>query len=120
VLVGHARFRLSCRWASCRFRFRFSYFKCRAHDRGLPLEQTFDGFAQVFFLQMPAINNLLRMRRYLRDRLSVRRPAVTANEFDTWMIVEPLLRCFGIADRQEIDDLAALKIHDDDAVALAL
>ncbi|MDR3632495.1 MAG: hypothetical protein P4L84_01590 [Isosphaeraceae bacterium] len=68
---------------------------------------------------MPAIDDLLRLRRCLDGRLSIGRPAITADEFDTRMIIEPFLYGFGITAGQEIDDVASLKVHDDRAVPLA-
>ena len=115
TLTSHG---LSYGWAGCGFRRRLGSLKGLTDDCGLPLEQTFDGLAQIL-QQMPAIDDLLCLGCCIDGRLGVGRPAVPADEFDARMIVEPLLDGFGIAVGQEIDHVAPLKIHDDGAVPLA-
>ena len=118
-IVRHAHlYGLSCGWAGCGLRRRLGSLKGLTDDCGLPLQQSFNGLAQIL-QQMPAINNLLCLGRCSNGRLGVGRPAVSADEFDARMIVEPLLNGFGIAVGQEINHVAALKIHDDGAVSLA-
>jgi len=67
---------------------------------------------------MPVINDLSGFGRGFCGCLSVRRRTVPADDFDTRMIVEPLLYGFGIAVRQEINDIAPLQIHDNRSVPL--
>src|SRR5260370_32300656 len=85
LVVGHAHFH---GWNHCRvchgFRCRLGFFEGRTNDPRLPLEQTFDRLAQIL-QQMPSIDDLLCLRRCLDGRLSICRPAITTDEFDTGM-----------------------------------
>src|SRR5260370_8497833 len=51
--------------------------------------------------------------------MSIGRTAITSDELDTGMIVEPLLDGFGIAVGQEIDHVAPLKVHGGGCVTAA-
>jgi hypothetical protein len=120
LIVDHALFLdPSAHWTSRRPAHRFASFESRIDDHELPLEQSLDRLPQIL-QQMPSIENLPCARSSVDDRLSISRPAIAADEFDTGMIVEPLLYGVCITIGKKINDATSHKIHDDGSVPLAL
>lgn len=68
---------------------------------------------------MPAVSHLDRLRGTLPGGLSVGRSAITTDDLDAGMRLEPLHQRLRVPSRQHLDDAVLLEIDQDGAVAMA-
>src|SRR5262249_20945959 len=73
------------------------------------LEEAFEHLADVLE-QVPAIGDLHGIGRGFGGGLGVGAGAVAADDLDTGVVLQPLLKRRAVAARQQVDDLAALEI----------
>ena len=85
----------------------------------MPVKQTLNGFTQVRE-QVPAICNLDRIGCALRCAFSISPGAVTADDLDTRMRLEPRGDGGGRAVREEFHRAAPLQVDEDGPVTMAL
>src|SRR5262245_21384417 len=69
---------------------------------------------------MPAIGNLLRLRRGLSSAISVRAGAVAGDDLDFGMLLQPFFQWRGLSSLQQVDRPALLQVHENRAVILPL
>ena len=68
---------------------------------------------------MPAVGHLPRLRRRFAGCGTIPRASVTADDLDLRVLAQPRDYSIALAIGQEVDDLTALEIHNDAAVAVA-
>jgi hypothetical protein len=67
---------------------------------------------------MPSVSDLQRVRCALAHAVGVGSCAVTSDNLDTWMPKEPISHSLGLSVGEQVDDLVALKVHQDRAVTM--
>jgi hypothetical protein len=87
-------------------------------DRQMPLQEVFDGLADVLH-QMPSIGDLLGLGRGFGGSLGIGRVTVAADQLDARMRLQPCLDVHRVAVGQEVDHVARLEVNNDGAVALS-
>jgi hypothetical protein len=83
------------------------------------LEEAFEHLAHVLE-QVPAVGHVHGIGCGPGCRLGVGAGAVAADDLDAGVVFEPPLQRRAVASREQVDDLAALQVDQDGAVALPL
>src|SRR3989442_1081353 len=65
---------------------------------------------------MPAVGDLLRLRRSLPGTICKRASAIPADDLHTWMGLQPLFEGLGFAVRQQIDGNSPFEIDEDRSI----
>ena len=84
----------------------------------VPIGDGLDRISEVA-QQVPSIRNLYGVGSALADAVRVGTGAITCNNFDAGMALQPGRECRCLAVRQQVDDLVLLQIDQDGAVAMA-
>ena len=77
-----------------------------------------NGIAEVA-QQVPTVGHLDRLLRALPNSIGVGTSTVARDNFNSGMLTEPIRQRLGLAVRQQIYDLIALKIDENRAVAMS-
>ena len=85
----------------------------------VPVEQPLDGFTHIG-KQVPTVSHLDSAGRTLCGAIRIGPGAITANDLDTWVLLQPGRECFSSAIRQEIHGTLSLQVDEDGAILAAL
>jgi hypothetical protein len=76
---------------------------------------SFDGLPQILY-QVETVRHLLRLRRALPGRLSIKAAPISTDNSDSGMLCKPGCRRLGGTIMQHVDDFPTFKIHHDGSV----
>jgi hypothetical protein len=76
----------------------------------LASKKALQGFIKIL-QNVPAIRNLHRVRRAIRDSFGVSARSIPSDDFDPRVSFEPLGKCGLFAIRQQLNGAAALKVN---------
>lgn len=85
----------------------------------MPRENFFQCFSKIV-QQMPAVGNLLRMRRSTSRPIGIGCPTISANNLNRRMSLKPGGKGFGSSVGKQIDGQVLFQIDQDRSVALPL
>lgn len=84
----------------------------------LTIDSGTNGVAKIA-QQVPAVGDLNSLWRTLAHSIRVGAGAVTCDDLDTGVLAEPTCQRFGLSVRQKVNDLVALQVDQNGAVAMA-
>ncbi len=85
--------------------------KCQMHVVLMPLHLAFEGLSEILD-EVPAVKDLLRLRRTFTQTTCVFCGPVPGRQFDVGMLLEPRDQRGGCAVTQNFDWLSGLEVND--------